>query len=314
VRPGGTLTEDLADAKCGRCGALTRTQVVRGLNVQACVACGTVTLDQLMLERLLGGPVTGWDTTPEQTEEYRDVNAEPAAPPVLLGELPPAADSHPSVPPIATAETREIPKPPSLQVTPSNPPRADLVEPRVVEAVDVPLPSRARYPAVLAIGSLLMAALLVAVGSAWVLFQLSKTASAPRAMTVPETDLTEVLEVEDESTKVTVEPEEPEQKPQPAPKPAPSKRSVAKPDLQGLLAKGWNLVSSRPSDAQRVFEQALSLQPRNAEANYGMGYSLLQQGDTARAQPYLCAALAGPDIEIRRDVSSQLSQNQLTCN
>jgi hypothetical protein len=58
----------------------------------------------------------------------------------------------------------------------------------------------------------------------------------------------------------------------------------------------------------------LASNPRDFEANYGYGYALLQQGQYAKARPYLCKALPSPDVTIQREVSAMLRTHDLACD
>ena len=186
-----------------------------------------------------------------------------------------------------------------------------------------------------------MAAVAIAVmgvAISWMVYQ-TVTMDGRAAPTVPSIDLGEVLATPEPEPKPTgggeagdgvaagqIEPE-PADPPTPeiVPPPVPEPREQARPQpakpapapaptgMKGQLTQGWNLVGADPRRAASVFRQVLAQSPRHAEANYGLGYALLQQNDNAGAGPHLCAAMGGSDIEIRRDVTSLLSQYNLSC-
>jgi len=97
--------------------------------------------------------------------------------------------------------------------------------------------------------------------------------------------------------------------PSPAPAPAAPKPSSAK----SFADRGWQVVTGQPAKAVELFGKALAIDAGHADANYGMGYALLQQGKGAQAKPYLCTAQTKGDTEIKRDVGSLLANNNLSC-
>lgn len=294
--------------------------MVKGLNVQSCVSCGAYTLDQLTLERLLGGPTSHWGTTPEPSPYVQTPNprgyhgaptipAPPPPPPALPGELPPELPSQqvPTYKPTPLPPLRQ-----GLASPPSNPP------PAVQPPSPAPAPTNDTGRTLMVVGLALIAVLLlIFMGGAGVVIYQGVNTQPPSLPpdTVPNTDLNEVLAEDDEKTpeaapdpapQVTAEPpQEPEPEPDPAPKVDPVRR---------LVNQGWGLVESNPDSAAAAFRKGIDIRPGDAGANYGYGYVLAnKQGNTAGAKPYLCKALSGSDIEVRREVNSLLKQHQLTC-
>ena len=94
----------------------------------------------------------------------------------------------------------------------------------------------------------------------------------------------------------------------PTPQPKPKA-----PTAKGYADQGWGKVTSNPDKAVGLFQKSLQVDANYADANYGMGYVLLQLGRAAEAKPYLCKAKALGDTEIRRDVGSMLANNNLSC-
>lgn len=324
------MSWDPGQSRCGRCGAPTRIQVVKGLNVQSCVSCGAYTLDQLTLERLLGGPTTHWGATPDPGH-YRGespappvylgaptIPAPPPPPPALPGELPPSLPSQavptwrPATPgafsnPPMAAQPHQ-PHPPVPYAT-SRPPEADPATRFAAENAA----RQSRATMLLALGVLGLVAIAMVVVALFLVQGLTGRGRTEVAqVTVPPTDLDEVLtQPEPAATaapapSVSVEPAHPT--PAPPPPPAPPSDS-----LRTHLERGWNVVDTDPSTAAGHFQRALDLKPSHPEANYGYGYALLEQGNASGAKPFLCAALSGSDVEMQRDVTSLLANNQLSC-
>ena len=92
------------------------------------------------------------------------------------------------------------------------------------------------------------------------------------------------------------------------PAPAPAPRSA-----RASIDLGWKRLDSNPSSAADAFRQALEQAPGNAEARYGLGYALLQSGDRAAGAKHLCASLVGAPADMRREVESLLTHNDLKC-
>jgi hypothetical protein len=110
---------------------------------------------------------------------------------------------------------------------------------------------------------------------------------------------------------------EPTPPPEPvaAPEPPPTPKPVvsARPSRNTLIARGWAAVESDQERATQAFGEVLASNPADYEANYGYGYALLEKGLPQEAQPYLCRALPSADVTIKREVSSLLSRNGLSC-
>ncbi len=81
-----------------------------------------------------------------------------------------------------------------------------------------------------------------------------------------------------------------------------------------LIDQGWGKVGSDPAAAAALFEQALQTDPSNADANYGLGYALLQGGDTGGAKVYLCKSLQNANTSTQREVNGLLTNNEMTCD
>jgi len=105
---------------------------------------------------------------------------------------------------------------------------------------------------------------------------------------------------------------EPVAAPEPTPTPKPVVR--ARPSRATLIAQGWAAVEQDQERATQSFGQVLASNPEDYEANYGYGYALLEKGLPQEAQPYLCRALPSADVTIKREVSSLLSRNGLSCD
>lgn len=106
---------------------------------------------------------------------------------------------------------------------------------------------------------------------------------------------------------------DPKPAPAPAPKPAPAP-APAPPSASALSGKGWKMVEANPSAAKKWFRQALELKPGYADASYGLGYVLLQEGASAEATPHLCQALRTGSVEIKRDVNGLMAGKGLSCD
>jgi hypothetical protein len=139
----------------------------------------------------------------------------------------------------------------------------------------------------------------------------SSNAVVAQNIPAPEPELGDVMPDPQPATgTVSVEPED-EPEPEPEPEPAPVAPKVT--SLRGLLDRGWTQVATNPAAAASTFQKALNMNASNPEANYGYGYALLEQGNTAGANPYLCRAVAGNDIDTQRDVAPMLTKHSLTC-
>jgi hypothetical protein len=139
-------------------------------------------------------------------------------------------------------------------------------------------------------------------------------APAPKPEPEPEPEPTQVPAPSDAPAAPTVEPTEQPVPPSPAPQPT----STAAPpvpavNFRGLLDQGWATVDADPGAAEAAFRQILARKPAHAEANYGLGYTMLSQGDKTGSAQFLCAAQGSSDISIRRDVAGLISRNGLSC-
>ena len=81
--------------------------------------------------------------------------------------------------------------------------------------------------------------------------------------------------------------------------------------------EGWKRLETRDLRGSRqAFVEALSQEPRNADAHYGLGYAAQTQGDHPFAIKHYCMALdnAGGRQEILRDVPALLKSINGTCD
>lgn len=95
-----------------------------------------------------------------------------------------------------------------------------------------------------------------------------------------------------------------------APKPPASREA---PRDGALVSRGWELVKDDPAVALGLFVQALTLNPSNAEAYYGRGFTELRLGATKPAALSLCRASELGNADVRREVAGLLAMNQLSC-
>ncbi len=102
--------------------------------------------------------------------------------------------------------------------------------------------------------------------------------------------------------------------PAPAATPAPTRRPAppSAPSAASSIRAGWAIVEQRPESAEQSFRDALSRQPANSEAQYGLGYALLKRGDREGAARHLCRARTGPP-EVSREAVGLLRTHDLTC-
>lgn len=68
-----------------------------------------------------------------------------------------------------------------------------------------------------------------------------------------------------------------------------------------------------PGAAEALFRSALQSAPEDPDITYGLGYALLRQGQGEAARPYLCQAAAKGDTDTRREVTSLVARNGLSC-
>ncbi|MBX2799372.1 MAG: hypothetical protein KTR31_16980 [Myxococcales bacterium] len=94
------------------------------------------------------------------------------------------------------------------------------------------------------------------------------------------------------------------------PRPTPTRRQRA----DALAAKGIELLQEGNAQAAALlFQDALSLDPASADGNYGLGYTLLHQGDSQGALPYICTAASTGNDAARRQALALLQANSLAC-
>jgi len=310
------------------------------MSVDVCVACGAATLEWTTLERLIGvqpGQLPG-GPQPQPLAGAPVPNAPPPpamSPPAMLDDLPPplSASRGATPDPISSQPPPPAPRPllnepglagvqfraegeqePGLGSSIASTADDDAFERQLIAA------ARARRNRTLLLAGLAMAAaviVLVAVPISYTVFHYVQARNTSVVQNAgPSDDVPELGDVVPEpepepSGTVTVEPEdEPEPEPEPKPKPPPKPKVTS---LKGLIDKGWNQVGKSPTKAAATFQQALAKNAAHPEANYGYGYALLQQGNKTGAKPYLCRAVVGDDIATKRDVTSLLSNNSLTC-
>lgn len=136
------------------------------------------------------------------------------------------------------------------------------------------------------------------------------TVAAPSSSPGPPPRLSEVVGAPQPLMIPEPSPDEPEPE-EPRPRSAPASPSSG-------LKGAWAQVSAGDlAGAGATFRDVLSERPGDAEANYGTGYVLVKQGNTALAAPYLCAAHSnarGSDVELLREVTQLLRQHGLTCH
>ena len=81
--------------------------------------------------------------------------------------------------------------------------------------------------------------------------------------------------------------------------------------------RGWKAIGAGDySEGRIMFIEALALDPKNADAHYGMGYAALRQGDTATALRKFCQArqYAGNNADLAREVAELIAANNGTCD
>jgi hypothetical protein len=84
--------------------------------------------------------------------------------------------------------------------------------------------------------------------------------------------------------------------------------------LRTALSEAWAAVSEHPDVAAGKFRMILEVAPRDADASYGLGYSLLRLGSREEGQLYLCRARGGASEQTRQEIESLLTQEGLTCS
>ncbi len=80
-----------------------------------------------------------------------------------------------------------------------------------------------------------------------------------------------------------------------------------------LVREGDSWLPRDPARAEQLFRDALTLDPTNAAANFGLGVTLLQREATRDAVPYLCAAHRTAVGALRSDVHHLLDERAIDC-
>ncbi len=80
-----------------------------------------------------------------------------------------------------------------------------------------------------------------------------------------------------------------------------------------LAQRGWDTMEKDPGAAEALFRSALQTAPNEPDVTYGLGYSLLKQGQAQAARPYLCQAAATGDSDTKREVTALVGRNGLSC-
>lgn len=154
----------------------------------------------------------------------------------------------------------------------------------------------------------------------------------PLPLPEPEPEVIPEPEPEVKQPKVAASPKPTAAKPKPKPKPVaakPKPKPVApKPEapervaaprkeqqqFKSLVQEGWRKAEDDAEAAIGLFALATKLRPDDTIANYGMGYALLQKGDSpAAANMYLCRALRGAGAQDTREINAILNNSAMTC-
>lgn len=109
---------------------------------------------------------------------------------------------------------------------------------------------------------------------------------------------------------------EPPPKADPPPTSDPTPPPATSTSTARLKGRGWAAIDKgQIPDAIDTFKRATAQAPRDAEAQYGLGYAYLQANDKARAQVHLCRAmsLGRGNVDITRQVSGEISRQGMTC-
>jgi hypothetical protein len=101
--------------------------------------------------------------------------------------------------------------------------------------------------------------------------------------------------------------------PKPVPAPAPAPAPASGESASALAKRGWDLADSAPTEAEKLFVKALSVEPTHDDANYGYGYLLLQRSKVVEAAPYLCRARRSKSADIRQDVNGLIASYGVAC-
>ncbi|MBK9367035.1 MAG: tetratricopeptide repeat protein [Deltaproteobacteria bacterium] len=100
------------------------------------------------------------------------------------------------------------------------------------------------------------------------------------------------------------------------PKPPPPEPAVCA-TAKSCSDLGWKAIGAeRYGDGRVMFIEALAIDPKNADAHYGMGYAALRQGDTATALRKFCQArqYAGNNADLAAEVQALIVANNGTCD
>jgi hypothetical protein len=109
--------------------------------------------------------------------------------------------------------------------------------------------------------------------------------------------------------------------PEPAPVAAPPKPkeppAPKKPDVRAMIDKAWEAADRGDfAAARRLFAQVQAIQPANAQAAYGLGYTTEKLGDSREsAIAYYCTAKrnVGSDTDLAREVAGRLQALSSDC-
>jgi hypothetical protein len=283
--------------RCAICGAPTRLKELRGVRSLECVSCGALTVDQRGVAQLVGELAPLSSHVPRETpaaasrrNERSIRTAPPTSTPRVAQRRSPASENWFSAEGLVALTEAQI----ELQQE-----REEITRLRRLSfAVGI---------------TICVLVVLLAVPLSFLLYQAmvawrSPPVPAPVSLDEALPEPAPVLEAAPEPVPVpAAEPEPIVEAPSPAVAPSPRARARA------LVDQGWSLVGRDPNAAASRFQDALALDPGSADANYGVGYSLLKQGEPDGARPWLCTALRTGDLEVQRDVQSLLDSNSLSC-
>ena len=127
-------------------------------------------------------------------------------------------------------------------------------------------------------------------------------------------DLEEEAVPEKEVSEEAGVPETPDDAPVASPPTAEAAPAPRRRPEKALSEQGWALVGAQPEAAKAKFNEALAVAPNHADARYGLGYVLLNQGDLDAALPHLCKALASGQTDIVTDVRGLLARSGGSCD
>ncbi len=315
--------------RCPLCGAPTRALTFRDGGAWSCTDCEALTVEAAAARQLLGAipppalleptaplPATGEPWAPTAAVERLPRSLPPLEAPrreALRSEAPPAPPPRP----VEAPRPAEPPVRPQAETAWAEevPPRANRpVEVRAAEAREEraarPRPRRRgrKTSAAMMLGLAASIALLVlAIPASLVVYRVARDRAASQRPPVP--PAVALAETLGGPAPPVVLPA-----PEPVPEPEPEPEPVSRPTGGSLVAEGWKLVEVDASRAVEVFDRALRVRPGDPEAQYGLGYSLLQVGDRDGGSRWLCAARGSGGVELRREVQSLLDHHHLTCS